>query len=80
MNKFKNENYYFVIEKNYNDGKFNIIEGRDKGNKFVEYKEVGIDEIFKSAKIGDTIKKEKDSTTLYIIKKDTILAFPRKCK
>ncbi len=72
--EFRNEDYRFQVRKKYQEGRYTVFEG--SGQMF---KDVGWDYLLDTVRIGDTFLKEKGSTVVKIIKKDTVYEFPAYC-
>jgi len=56
-----------------------IFYGRNVSGKLDTFKETGYGDIYNAANIGDSIKKQKGKTIIYLVKKDTIIEFPCYC-
>lgn len=72
--EFRNEAYHFQVHKKYKEGRNTVFEG--SGQKF---EIVGWEYLLDTVRIGDTFLKEKGSTVVKIIKKDTVYEFPAYC-
>jgi len=76
---FRNKEYNLIIlGKDYNTRDI-IFYGRDISGKLDTFVEGGFKDIYDVASIGDSIKKQKGKTTVYLVKKDTVLEFPCYC-
>lgn len=71
--------YNFKITKK-QQRKFIVFNGYDKYNNPVEFKEGEYWDIYDFVEIGDTLFKELGKTELVLIKMDTTLVFPLKCR
>ncbi len=72
--EFRNLDYRFKVQKKYRDGRFTVFEGSTQ-----KFEDVGWGELLDTVQIGDTFLKEKGSTIVKIIKKDTVYEFPAYC-
>ncbi len=72
-------NCKFKVHEKYR-GQYIKIKGFDTLNKVVEFEEGEFWGIFDSIEINDTLLKELGKTELVLIKKDTTLVFPLKCR
>jgi hypothetical protein len=67
-----------IIEKS--KGQEISLKGYDSLNRIIEFSEGEFWGIYNSIEIGDTLYKELGKTELILIKKDTTLVFPLKCR
>lgn len=72
--EFRNLDYRFKVQKKYTSGRFTVFEGSNQ-----KFQDVGWRELLDTVQIGDTFLKEKGSTIVKIIKKDTTYEFPAYC-
>ena len=72
--EFRNENHHFKVLKKYKYGRDMILEGSNQ-----KFAGVGWGDLLDTVRVGDILLKEKGSTIIKIIKKDTVYEFPAYC-
>ena len=76
---FRPKEYYFRVTRKYDDGRYNVFEGKNKKGVDEIFREVGYREESNATCIGDTLIKLKGSLEIKIVKRDSVLIFYWKC-
>ncbi len=67
-----------ILEKDYSTRNV-IFFGKDESGILDTFEESGYDDLYDKADLGDSVKKQKGKTLIYLVKKDTVLEFPCYC-
>lgn len=76
---FRPKEYHFVILKKDFSTRNIIFYGKNEFGNLDTFSECGWVNLYEAANIGDSIKKQKGKTIIYLIKKDTVIEFPCYC-
>jgi hypothetical protein len=79
-NVFRKQKFNFKITEKHNENRYNILSGFNEKGQIEIFEEVGFDDLYEMANIGDSIQKDSAKSYLLLVKTNKkVIKFPFSC-